>query len=283
MVFLPGYACEASWQAAIHATFTSFQDHYIIAVNPRGYGGSTKNEPIYSHDENAQDIKLFLDTIGVNKTMVIGYSTGGAIALSMAIRYPETVIASFLLDSVPLDGSRQNFDKEGVPIDKPLLTYKEAENILLFYEQIGTHSESIDNFYAILRLSVKKGLPPKDDPIIRAWHKGAVNQTSRLESQIANAWFNVTPIANERTGPSLALKELRVPVIVIHGRKDTVVNRDRVKAITASAMKWAENGLISYYEHPGGHYPFFECPDEYQALYRRALEEQVLSRAKEAS
>ena len=103
LLFLPGYACDACWLAAVHATLPAFRDHYILAVNPRGFGESTNKKSVYSHQENAKDVKLLLDILGIDRKnlMVMGYSTGGAIALWMALLFPETISAASLLNSIP--------------------------------------------------------------------------------------------------------------------------------------------------------------------------------------
>lgn len=64
----------------------------VILVDCRGRGNSTfdyKTKLTYSLEAN--DIKLFLDKIGVEKAHVLGWSDGGIIGLIMAINYPEKV------------------------------------------------------------------------------------------------------------------------------------------------------------------------------------------------
>ena len=60
----------------ILAALPEFEDHHIIAVNPIGWHGTTMEEPIDNHEENAESIKEFLDLLGVEKAIVAGYSTG---------------------------------------------------------------------------------------------------------------------------------------------------------------------------------------------------------------
>jgi len=64
----------------------------VILVDCRGRGNSTfdyETELTYSLEAN--DIKLFLDKIGIEKTHILGWSDGGIIGLIMAINYPEKV------------------------------------------------------------------------------------------------------------------------------------------------------------------------------------------------
>lgn len=70
-----------------------FKKHYkVIIVDCRGRGNSTydyNNELTY--DLEADDIKLFLDKINIEKAHILGWSDGGIIGLLMAIKYPEKV------------------------------------------------------------------------------------------------------------------------------------------------------------------------------------------------
>jgi hypothetical protein len=55
----------------------SFEDHHIIIANPIGWYNrdkqSTMNRP-HSHEENADEVMELLSAIGIESTMVMGYS-----------------------------------------------------------------------------------------------------------------------------------------------------------------------------------------------------------------
>jgi pimeloyl-ACP methyl ester carboxylesterase len=124
--------------------------------------------------------------------------------------------------------------------------------------------------------------PPKDSLSWQRRYEAAVAHKSLFEAVVSNLWFNVTPVQTPRSPPSMALQNLVVPLVVIHGVNDLTVPHKQARAITelATACNWASAspGLISYYEHSGGHYPLFESAAEFCALYRKALEEQVLGK-----
>jgi len=92
--------------ASILPALPEFHDRHIIAVNPPGWHGSTMNNPVESHASNADLIMKLLQVLGVSQAMVMGYSTGGAIAFSMAQRHPDKIKAAFLMHSIPLSGLR---------------------------------------------------------------------------------------------------------------------------------------------------------------------------------
>ncbi|MFD0992548.1 alpha/beta fold hydrolase [Tenacibaculum geojense] len=70
-----------------------FSKHYkVILVDCRGRGNATfdyNTELTYTLEAN--DMKLFLDKIGISKTHILGWSDGGIIGIVMAINYPEKV------------------------------------------------------------------------------------------------------------------------------------------------------------------------------------------------
>lgn len=64
----------------------------VIAVDTRGHGNSTSNfEDDYSYDLFADDMIQLMDTLGLKKVHVLGWSDGGNTGLLMAIHYPERI------------------------------------------------------------------------------------------------------------------------------------------------------------------------------------------------
>ena len=67
LLVVPGYACDSKYMAYTLAQYEAFRDHRILAVDPRGYGDSTFHHDddeaccCWSHQDNAEDLKLFLD------------------------------------------------------------------------------------------------------------------------------------------------------------------------------------------------------------------------------
>jgi alpha-beta hydrolase superfamily lysophospholipase len=64
----------------------------VIAVDTRGQGRSTDESSLpLSYDKFADDMRQFLDSLGIKKTNVLGWSDGGNTGLIMAIKYPSYV------------------------------------------------------------------------------------------------------------------------------------------------------------------------------------------------
>jgi pimeloyl-ACP methyl ester carboxylesterase len=88
-----------------------------VALDLRGHGGS---EPPRNNDYSiagmAGDIAAVVDTLGLQKFVLVGHSMGGGVSLVYAGAHPERVAGLLLLD--PIGDGKQIADAEA----KPLLT-----------------------------------------------------------------------------------------------------------------------------------------------------------------
>jgi 3-oxoadipate enol-lactonase len=77
--------------------FAIFARHYrVIHYDMRGFGRSARptKEPFTAVD----DLCALLDALGVNRTVVLGLSRGGGVAIDFALAYPEHTSALVLVD-----------------------------------------------------------------------------------------------------------------------------------------------------------------------------------------
>ncbi len=72
-------------------------DHRVITYDMRGLGGSTRGKGEISVASLAKDALALLDVLGVERTHVLGYSLGSAVAQEMALAAPDR-IASLILN-----------------------------------------------------------------------------------------------------------------------------------------------------------------------------------------
>lgn len=85
----------------------AFSAHYrVIAVDTRGHGQSPRGEAPLTLDQCAEDLKDFLDGLGIQRCHLLGFSDGGNIALLFALKYPG------YLETLILNGA--NVDPSGV-------------------------------------------------------------------------------------------------------------------------------------------------------------------------
>lgn len=81
----------------------------VIAIDTRGHGKSPRGEKPFTIKQFADDLHDFMDEKGIAKANLLGFSDGGNIALTFALKYPERV------DKMIVDGA--NLFPSGV---KPL-------------------------------------------------------------------------------------------------------------------------------------------------------------------
>ena len=69
-----------------------FSAHYrVIAPDTRGHGKSPRGEEPFTLEQFAEDLKEFLDGLGICRCHLLGFSDGGNIALIFALKYPQYV------------------------------------------------------------------------------------------------------------------------------------------------------------------------------------------------
>jgi 4,5:9,10-diseco-3-hydroxy-5,9,17-trioxoandrosta-1(10),2-diene-4-oate hydrolase len=71
--------------------FTLAQHHQVYALDWVGSGKSDKPQRTYTIDDLVQFIVHFMDAVGLSHTSLIAGSVGGALALKIALTFPERV------------------------------------------------------------------------------------------------------------------------------------------------------------------------------------------------
>ena len=190
----------------------------------------------------------------------------------VAINHPGTIKAAFLMNSVPIHGQRYHCHRTG----KLISTDEEMVEHGKFLDSLGFHGEDEESCYKAW-FRICPTIPDVGSSAMKRFHYGAMNFRAGLGAHSANSKFNIAPIKTIRSAPSDALKDLQVPIIVLHGSNDTVVDSLIVRSVTNLAIKekWATNDLLSYYEHKSNHFPFYENVNDWADTYRRALEENL--------
>lgn len=66
-------------------------DYHVIALDTRGHGQSPRGEKPFTIKQFAEDLHDFMEEKGINKATLLGFSDGGNIALTFALKHPERV------------------------------------------------------------------------------------------------------------------------------------------------------------------------------------------------
>ncbi len=89
LLFLAGIGCNAHIFDGFAPRFT---DHFhVLAFTRRGHGESDYPETGYDIDTLTEDIRLFLDCLGIDQAILVQHSNEGIELSHFAARYPERV------------------------------------------------------------------------------------------------------------------------------------------------------------------------------------------------
>jgi Predicted hydrolases or acyltransferases (alpha/beta hydrolase superfamily) len=89
LVFVPGFGGVGSFWRCQQQYFAP--RHRVITVDHRGTGSSSKEKSEYSIGQMAEDVLAVLDRAKIDKATIVGHSTGGAIAQTLAALWPDRV------------------------------------------------------------------------------------------------------------------------------------------------------------------------------------------------
>ena len=75
----------------------------LVRIHRRGYAGSSPARAPFSLAEQAADCRALLRHLGIERAHIVGHSSGGVIALRLALDAPEVVHSLVLLEPTLLD------------------------------------------------------------------------------------------------------------------------------------------------------------------------------------
>ncbi|MEU5693581.1 alpha/beta hydrolase [Actinosynnema sp. NPDC020468] len=98
VVLLHGLGGSTAWWDPV---LPGLRDLHVVRVDLLGHAGSAKPTDGYGIAEQARRVGAVLDDLGVRRAIVVGHSTGGAVATSLAEQRREAVAAIALIDTGP--------------------------------------------------------------------------------------------------------------------------------------------------------------------------------------
>ena len=98
VVLLHGTAGSTAWWDPV---MSALRDRHVVRVDLLGHGRSAKPAGGYRVAEQARRVGAVLDHLGVRRATVVGHSTGGMVATSLAEQRRDLVTAIALIDTGP--------------------------------------------------------------------------------------------------------------------------------------------------------------------------------------
>ncbi|KMJ59648.1 hypothetical protein AB685_01885 [Bacillus sp. LL01] len=174
------------------------QYYRVIAIDLRGHGQSTVSEDSFSIDDMADDLKLLLDKLEIERSSIIGHSLGGYVALSFAERYEQYIEGLGLVHSTTFPDSEEG--KKG--------REKAIEKI---------QSNGINGF--IDELAKKLFSPKNFEPF-----KGEVEFTKSIGfSTKKNGAIGALEAMKNRADKTEFLSEFTKPLLLVAGKEDQII------------------------------------------------------------
>ncbi len=200
----------------------------VVTYDRRCCGQSQYVLDEYTLEDLANDARALLDHLGIERSIVIGASAGGTVALEYALRWPERVVALALLNTGPaiMHTAPPGLDEphSGEVLDR-LATVRARIALVERARERGDRAA-----YESRREEFREPPPPNampnDDPEAAA---GVQRLREALAAASEQDLFRWSTGAIRNLGAAAGhdvtsrLGELRMPVCVIHGNADTVV------------------------------------------------------------
>jgi pimeloyl-ACP methyl ester carboxylesterase len=228
VVFLHGY-CETSdiWLGIQNHLSKNYR---VITLDLPGFGGSPLPDYQFSLEDVAKEVKLFLDSIKLNKYVMIGHSLGGYTSLAFAKLYEDHLLGLGLFHSTVFEDDVEKKDNR-----TKLMEFIRKNGVKTF---IKTFIPSL--FY-------EGNLNALSD-IIHNLKKSAENTPAESVIQYARAM-------RDRKGSEKMLRKFSKPVMFIIGEEDPSVSLQKsLKQVTlpinSHFLRLADTGHMGMFEKP---------------------------------
>lgn len=188
----------------------------VIGITLRGFGKSDKPYGSYNYDVHVSDIKMVLGILDIKNAVLGGFSMGGSIAVHYAALDKENRISKLALfgAAAPIwtqrDDFKFNLPKSAVD-DLIALNYKDRPKLLSDFAKIFSATET----------SLNEG--------IGVWLTGInLSASSYATAQCLIALRDTDLRAN--------LGEIKIPTLILHGKKDKICSFDLAEQMKAGIL-----------------------------------------------
>lgn len=140
--------------------------HRVVAIDQRGHGLSGKPDHGYGFDEVTADLHVLIETLSLDRPLLVGQSWGGNVILDYASRWPRTLSGLALVDGGFIElsaGSDASWEKVAIDLRPPSLAGTPRNEIK---ERIASFHPEWDDEQLEMTLANFETL---DDGTVRPW------------------------------------------------------------------------------------------------------------------
>lgn len=237
------------------------QEFTVYAMDLRGFGDSSYNQPLDDLRDLAGDVKLFVDELGLKKFDLLGWSMGGAVSLLFCSHYGEMVERLFLVCAIGADGYPSYAALESG--EKVQLVTRQAIREDATKRKMAEAIDQGDaDFYRELWSSAIYNRRKPEPAVLEVHVQETLKQRNLFDVYYCVAKYNITDQFNGFSMGTGEIGRIKVPTIVTHGKDDLLVAEK--KAEYMSEALGGETRLVVWDEC--GHSPFVDRLDELVAL-----------------
>lgn len=244
----------------------------IYAVDMRGFGESTYNKRITSIKDFSDDIKLFVDALELKDFTIIGWSTGGNVAMQFCADYPDyskklVLFASGSTRGYPFYSS----NADGTPdLTKRLATIEQIEQdpVKTIPMQQMYDTKNRDGLKFVWNSVIYTQNQP-DEARYEQYVDDMLTQRNLADVYHALNTFNISAVDNVVARGTNQVKDIHIPTFVLYGDRDFVVTGAMTTEIIEDFAGQAQIMKLANC----GHSPLVDCLDE----TKEAIKEFILS------
>lgn len=208
-------------------------DHRILLIDRPGWGYSGLAGPRLDIPGQADAVAAAIQALGLEKPLLVGHSMGGAVSLALALRHPDAVRGLGLIApyTQPVDTPPEPLKGLLVPAPlRPLIAWTLAVPLAMRTGRAKT-------------VAIFAPDPVPEDFPIKAGGALAIRPAS-----FAMGCYEMAMAPEIMKAQAPRYGEIALPVAILYGRQDAVLDAELHGGKTASAM---QNGKVDYLE--GGH------------------------------
>lgn len=207
VLLIMGAMASMQWWPEAFCRELAGRGRFVIRYDNRDTGLSTKyppGAPPYTFDDMVDDATRVLDDHGVARAHVVGMSMGGMLAQSVALKHPERVSALTVISS-----SLLGVDTSGLPGTTEAYKEHSAQGANVDW----ANREQVLDFMVKDARAIASTRHPFDEERTRVTIEADYDRSGGLAS-VTNHFLL------KGSGPQRTVRDLRMPLLVIHGTAD---------------------------------------------------------------
>lgn len=236
------------------------EDFKAYTLDLRGFGESSYNNRFDSLKDLSEDVYDFTTKLGLKGFTMVGWSTGGGIAMQFAADHAGVAERLVLIDSASYMGY-PIFKKDENGKMKLGEVYQSKEEMSLDPVQVAPAAAAMQKKdFAFMNWIWDATIYTNKKPEAE-YNNLYINETLKQRNLIDVDWslacFNMSHMHNGYTQGSGLIDKVEIPVLSFWGNKDIIV---REEMVTSTVEAIGENAKYVVLED-SGHSPLVDCPD----------------------